>query len=106
MKFLKNCPPDEKRLQASYHKLKKLQNFYKSRFFLKRETASESSCSWLYTLILFSSAPVLSHANTHKSRLADEKIKEIKCRIWFPAGQLLLLLKTGRISARLTKNNS
>lgn len=88
---------------------KKNQNLYKSRFLLFLSRKGD----YLWVLILlvmyahsFSLEPLLSYSTTHKLMLVDEKIKEIKCRVWFPAGQLLLLLKTGRILAFFTESNS
>lgn len=67
MKFLKTCPPKEKRLQASHHKWKKSQNLYKSRFLLFlfiEGDVSKSSFSLFYTHS-FSLEPLLSRAITH-----------------------------------------
>lgn len=70
----------------------------------------KGDCLWVFILlviysffILRTSAVTYNHALL---RLADEKIKENKCRLWFSAGQLLFLLKTGRILAYFTKSNS
>lgn len=109
MKFLKNYLPEEKRLQASHHKWKKSKILYKSRFLLFIFIKGECLCVFILLVIYshsFPLEPLLSHTITHKLRLADEKIKEIKCRIWFPAGHFLFLLKTDRILAFFNKRNS